>query len=103
MIFRLYRRAWNALRVRQAITAWWATIVDTIAEKTWVSANFDKYDFWNLKTNGIQRKTIQSGNDVDFVAGNNMNVDYGAGGVVLFSAQDTPLNDAILAGMYYLN
>src|SRR5690625_3205390 len=92
------RRAWSALRVRQAITAWWNTIVDTIAEKTWVSANFDKYGFWNLKTNGVQRKMIQAQNDVDFVAGNNMNVDYGAGGVVLFSAQDTPLNDAILAG-----
>lgn len=90
------RRAWSALRVRQAITAWWNTIVDTIAERAWVSANFDKYGFWNLKTNGIQRKTIQSGNDVDFVAGNNMKVDYGAGGQVIFNATNTQYNSMSL-------
>lgn len=86
------RRAWTAQRVRQAISGWWNTIVDTIAEKTWVSANFDKYGFWNLKTNGIQRKTIQSGNDVDFVAGDNIGISYGANGKVTIDATNTQYN-----------
>lgn len=80
------RRAWTALRVRQAITAWWDTIADKIAEKAWVSANFDKYGFWNLKTNGVQRKTIQAQNDVDFVAGDNIGISYGADGKVIIDA-----------------
>ena len=43
---------------------------------------YDNYQSWNLKTNGIQRTTIQSGGTLDIVATNNLAVTYGAGGVV---------------------
>lgn len=43
---------------------------------------YDNYQSWNLKTNGIQRTTVQSGGTLDIKAQNNLAVTYGAGGVV---------------------
>lgn len=34
-----------------------------------VENNYDNYQYWNLKTNGVQRKQIQSGNDLDISGG----------------------------------
>jgi hypothetical protein len=43
---------------------------------------YDNYQSWNLKTNGVQRTTVQSGGTLDIVAQNNISVSYSAGGVV---------------------
>jgi hypothetical protein len=53
------------------------------------SATYDNYVSWNLKTNGVQRTTVQSGGNLDIVAGSNVSVAYGAGGVVTISSTDT--------------
>lgn len=50
---------------------------------------YDNYQFWNLKTNGIQRTTVQSGGTLDLVAGSNVALSYGAGGIVTISSTDT--------------
>lgn len=50
---------------------------------------YDNYQSWNLKTNGVQRTTVQSGGNLDIVAGTNVAVSYGAGGVVTISSTDT--------------
>ena len=44
---------------------------------------------FNLKTNGIQRTTVASGGDLDLVAGTNVSLSYGAGGVVTINSTDT--------------
>lgn len=44
--------------------------------------SYDNYSYWNLKTNNVQRKTIQSGNDLDLVASTDIAISYSAGGVV---------------------
>jgi hypothetical protein len=51
--------------------------------------DYDNYVSWNLKTNGTQRTTVQSGGTLDIVAGSNVSVSYGAGGVVTISSTDT--------------
>ena len=53
------------------------------------SATYDNYGSWNLKTNGVQRTTVQSGGNLDIVAGTNVSVSYGAGGVVTINSTDT--------------
>ena len=50
---------------------------------------YDNYQSWNLKTNGVQRTTVQSGGILDLVAGSNVALSYGAGGVVTISSTDT--------------
>ncbi|ODS87314.1 MAG: hypothetical protein ABS44_11905 [Chryseobacterium sp. SCN 40-13] len=50
---------------------------------------YDNYQSWNLKTNGIQRTTVQSGGILDLVNGSNVNISYSAGGVVTINAVDT--------------
>ena len=59
------------------------------ATEQYVLDNSDDYGSWNLKTNGVQRTTVQSGGDLDIVAGTNVSVSYGAGGVVTISSTDT--------------
>ena len=51
--------------------------------------DYDNYVSWNLKTNGIQRTTVQSDGTLDIVAGTNVSVSYGAGGVVTINSTDT--------------
>ena len=51
--------------------------------------DYDNYVSWNLKTNGTQRTTVQSGGTLDIVAGTNVSVSYGAGGVVTINSTDT--------------
>jgi hypothetical protein len=53
------------------------------------SATYDNYQSWNLKTNNVQRTTVSSGGTLDIVAGSNVSVAYGAGGVVTISSTDT--------------
>jgi len=53
------------------------------------SAIYDNYVSWNLKTNNVQRTTVGSGGTLDIVAGSNVSVAYGAGGVVTISSTDT--------------
>jgi len=50
---------------------------------------YDNYQSWNLKTNGVQRTTVQSGGTLDLVTGSNVALSYGAGGVVTISSTDT--------------
>ena len=50
---------------------------------------YDNYLSWNLKTNGVQRTGMASGSSLDIVAGTNMTVSYGAGGVITLAATDT--------------
>lgn len=59
------------------------------ATEQYVLDNSDDYGSWNLKTNGVQRTTVQSGGNLDIVAGTNVSVSYGAGGVVTISSTDT--------------
>ena len=51
--------------------------------------NYDNYGSWNLKTNGVQRTTVQSGGDLNLVAGSNVSLSYSAGGTVTISSTDT--------------
>jgi len=69
-----------------------------MATQTWVSTNYapishthsyDNYQSWNLKTNGVQRTTVTSNGTLDLVAGSNVSLSYGAGGVVTISSTDT--------------
>lgn len=50
---------------------------------------YDNYQSWNLKTNGVQRTTVQSGGTLDLVAGSNVTLSYGAGGVVTIASTYT--------------
>ena len=50
---------------------------------------YDNYSGWNLKTNGIQRTAILSGLNLDIVAGSDISVSYGAGGVVTIASTFT--------------
>ncbi len=45
-------------------------------------ANISGYEFWNLKTNGVQRTTIQDNGVLDLVEGDGIKLSYSAGGVV---------------------
>ena len=53
------------------------------------SATYDNYGSWNLKTNGVQRTTVQSGGNLDIVAGTDISISYGAGGVVTINSTAT--------------
>lgn len=59
---------------------------DGFATESWANSNFDNYQSWNLKTNGIQRTAIQSGDNLDLVAGTNIGLSYGAGGQVTINS-----------------
>jgi len=59
------------------------------------SATYDNYVSWNLKTNGVQRTTVQSGGNLDIVAGTDISVSYGAGGVVTINSTATGSIDYI--------
>lgn len=59
------------------------------------SATYDNYGSWNLKTNGVQRTTVQSGGNLDIVAGTDISVSYGAGGVVTINSTATGSIDYI--------
>ena len=50
---------------------------------------YDNYRSWNLKTNGVQRTTVQTGGTLDLKAGSNVTLSYGAGGVVTIASTDT--------------
>lgn len=54
--------------------------------------DYDNYSSWNLKTNGTQRTTVQSGGTLDLIAGSNVALSYGAGGKVTISSTDTNTN-----------
>lgn len=54
--------------------------------------DYDKYSSWNLKTNGTQRTTVQSGGILDLIAGSNVALSYSAGGKVTISSTDTDTN-----------
>lgn len=56
---------------------------------------YDNYQSWNLKTNGIQRTTVQSGGTLDLVAGSNVTLSYGAGGVVTIAAASSTETDTL--------
>src|SRR5690606_26185829 len=47
--------------------------------------DYDNYGSWNLKTNGVQRTTIQSGGDLNLIAGTGIANSYSAGGGVTHS------------------
>ena len=55
--------------------------------------NYDNYGSWNLKTNGTQRTTVQSGGDLNLVAGSNVSLSYSAGGTVTITSTDTNTNN----------
>lgn len=61
--------------------------------------NYDNYQNWKLKTNGIQRTSIGSGASLDLNAGNNITISYGAGGVVTINSTytDTIYNHPVKA------
>ena len=50
---------------------------------------FDEYTSWNLKTNSVQRTSIQSGGTLDLIGGTNVSLSYGAGGKVTIDSTDT--------------
>jgi hypothetical protein len=50
---------------------------------------FDEYTSWNLKTNSVQRTSVQSGGTLDLIAGTNVSISYGAGGKVTINSTDT--------------
>lgn len=54
--------------------------------------NFDNYQSWNLRTNGVQRTTIQSGGILNLVAGANVNLSYSAGGTVTINSSYVDTN-----------
>jgi hypothetical protein len=54
---------------------------------------YDNYKSWNLKTNGVQRTTVQTGGTLDLKAGSNITLSYGAGGVVTIASTDTNTNN----------
>lgn len=54
---------------------------------------YDNYRSWNLKTNGTQRTTVQTGGTLDLKAGSNVTLSYGAGGVVTIASTDTNTNN----------
>ena len=62
------------------------------------SHNYDNYGSWNLKTNGTQRTTVQSGGDLNLVAGSNVSLSYSAGGTVTITSTDTNTNTTYSAG-----
>ena len=59
------------------------------------SGVYDNYQSWNLKTNGVQRTTVQSGGTLDLVAGSNVTLSYGAGGVVTIAAASSTETDTL--------
>ena len=61
---------------------------------TWTD-NFDNYGSWNLKTNSVQRTTVQSGGDFDLIAGTDISISYAAGGKVTITSTATGSVDYI--------
>jgi hypothetical protein len=51
--------------------------------------DYDNYGSWSLKTNSVQRTTVQSGGTLDLIAGSNVALSYSAGGKVTISSTDT--------------
>lgn len=54
--------------------------------------DYDNYKFFNLKTNGVQKTTVQSEGTLDFIAGDNVALSYSAGGKITISSTDTNTN-----------
>jgi len=51
--------------------------------------NYDNYVSWNLRTDGVQRTSVESGGILDIVGGTNVTTAYSAGGVVTINSSDT--------------
>lgn len=65
------------------------------------TGTYDNYQSWNLKTNNIQRTTVQSGGDLDLVAGTNITLGYSAGGIVTINASGGAVGgqvDSVIGG-----
>jgi hypothetical protein len=74
-----------------------------IATTAWVkSLGYTGYTSWNLKTNSVQRTTVQSGGDLDLIAGTDISISYGAGGKVTIASTATGsvdyISDVVLNG-----
>ena len=54
--------------------------------------DYDNYKSFNLKTNGVQKTTVQSEGTLDFIAGDNVALSYSAGGKITISSTDTNTN-----------
>ena len=65
-----------------------------LATRKWVGDNFDKYNYWNLQTNNVQRTSMPSGSNLNLVAGANVTISYSAGGTVTINAANSsvPVN-----------
>ena len=61
---------------------------------------YDNYQSFNLKTNGVQRTTVQSGGTVDLVAGTNVTLSYSAGGVVTINSSYTNTNNYVSSATF---
>lgn len=61
---------------------------------------YDNYQSFNLKTNGVQRTTVQSGGTVDLVAGTNVSLSYSAGGVVTINSSYTDTNNYVSSATF---
>ena len=67
-----------------------------IATTAWVkSLGYTGYTSWNLKTNSVQRTTVQSGGDLDLIAGTDISISYAAGGKVTITSTATGSVDYI--------
>lgn len=64
------------------------------------SGVYDNYQSFNLKTNGVQRTTVQSGGTVDLVAGTNVSLSYSAGGVVTINSSYTNTNNYVSSATF---
>jgi len=51
--------------------------------------NYDNYNSWNLKTNGVQRIAIGSGGVLDLSGGTDVTLNYTSSGVVTINSSDT--------------
>ena len=60
-----------------------------LATRKWVGDNFDKYNYWNLQTNNVQRTSMPSGSNLNLVAGANVTISYSAGGTVTINAANS--------------
>lgn len=65
-----------------------------LATRKWADDNFDKYTAWNLQTNNVQRTSMPSGSNLNLVAGENVTINYSAGGTVTINAANSgvPVN-----------
>jgi len=74
-------KTFNSLPVSSVVP----TLAFQFTNKNYVDnaiANISGYEFWNLKTNGVQRTTIQDNGVLDLVEGDGIKLSYSAGGVV---------------------